>query len=155
MLEENQRKCELAFERLFAISNFPFTALQLSSRIDEEQVAEIFVRINSKGKQLNQSDFILTLMSVYWEEGRKELEKFCKQAKEPNKDRSSPFNYFIEPEPGLLLRVSIGIGFRRAVLKYAYALLRGKNLETGEQSKQLREKQFKILEKAQIKTLNL
>ncbi|MCY4299469.1 MAG: DUF262 domain-containing protein [Flavobacteriaceae bacterium] len=155
LLEEDQRKCERAFEKLFAIRNFPFTALQLSSKIDEEQVAEIFVRINSKGKQLNQSDFILTLMSVYWEEGRKELEKFCKQAKEPNKDRSSPFNYFIEPEPGLLLRVSIGIGFRRAVLKYAYALLRGKNLETGEQSKQLREKQFKILEKAQIKTLNL
>jgi len=141
--EEQKRTCEQNLQKLFGIASFPFTALQLSADIDEEQVAEVFVRINSKGKTLNQSDFILTLMSVFWEDGRKELEDFCRLSKQPEKDKPGPFNYFIEPDPEQLLRVSIGVGFRRARLKYAYALLRGKNLETGISSTEQRDKQFK------------
>ena len=116
---EEQRTIERSFEKLFGILSFPFTVLQLSSDIDEEQVAEVFVRINSKGKSLNQADFILTLMSVFWEEGRKELEAFCRQSRKPIKNQPGPFNYFIELDPYQLLRVSIGTGFRRASLKYA------------------------------------
>lgn len=152
---EEQNTCEMAFQKLFGILSFPFTVLQLSSDIDEEQVAEVFVRINSKGKTLNQSDFILTLMSVFWEDGRKELEEFCKASRKPEKGKPSPYNYFIEPEPDQLLRVSIGIGFRRARLKYAYALLRGKDLETGKLSSEQRQKQFEKLQDAQTHTLNL
>lgn len=153
--EEQKRTCEQNLQKLFGIASFPFTALQLSADIDEEQVAEVFVRINSKGKTLNQSDFILTLMSVFWEDGRKELEDFCRLSKQPEKDKPGPFNYFIEPDPEQLLRVSIGVGFRRARLKYAYALLRGKNLETGISSTEQRDKQFDILKKYQERTLNL
>jgi hypothetical protein len=152
---EEQQKCEMAFQKLFGILSFPFTVLQLSSDIDEEQVAEVFVRINSKGKTLNQSDFILTLMSVFWEDGRKELEDFCRASRKPEKGVPSPYNYFIEPDPDQLLRVSIGIGFRRARLKYAYALLRGKDLETGKLSSEQRIKQFQILQDAQKHTLDL
>ena len=155
LTDEEQKKCELAFQKLFGIGAFPFTVLQLSSGIDEEQVAEVFVRINSKGKSLNQADFILTLMSVFWEEGRKELEDFCRLSRKPEKGVPSPFNYFIEPDPDQLLRVSIGTGFRRARLKYAYALLRGKDLETGKLSQEQREKQFEVLQKAQKKSLDL
>ena len=71
-----------------------FTVLQLSSGINEEQVAEVFVRINL-GKSLNQADFILTLMSVFWEDGRKELEAFCKASRNPEKGKASSFNYFM------------------------------------------------------------
>mgnify|MGYP006097010443 FL=1 len=155
LTEKEQRTCEIAFEKLFGIGSFPFTVLQLSAGIDEEQVAEVFVRINSKGKTLNQADFILTLMSVFWEDGRKEMEAFCKAARLPEKGKPGPFNYFIEPDPAQLLRVSVGIGFRRARLQYAYALLRGKDLETGKLSGAQREKQFEILQKAQNKTLDL
>ena len=49
-----------------------------------EEVSEIFLRINSKGKVLNNSDFILTLMSVYWEEGRKQIEAFSNWTREKN-----------------------------------------------------------------------
>ena len=35
--------------------SFPFTALELSSSADEEQVADVFVRINSKGKSVMHS----------------------------------------------------------------------------------------------------
>ena len=67
---EDVKKIRQSITRLSNLLNFPFTALELSSAITEEQVAEIFVRINSEGKPLNQSDFILTLMSVFWDEGR-------------------------------------------------------------------------------------
>lgn len=153
--EEEIKNSELALQRLFGLTSFPFTALQLSAAIDEEQVAEVFVRINSKGQTLNQADFILTLMSVFWEDGRKQLEHFCREARQPNKTKASPFNYFVEPDPDQLLRVSIGCGFRRARLKYAYALLRGKDLETDVFSPEQREKQFAILQEAQQQTLNL
>lgn len=152
---DEQKKCEMAFQKLFGIGSFPFTVLQLSAGIDEEQVAEVFVRINSKGKSLNQADFILTLMSVFWEDGRKELEAFCKASRKPEKGKPGPYNYFIEPDPDQLLRVSVGIGFRRARLQYAYALLRGKDLESGKLSKEQREKQFAVLQAAQKKTLDL
>lgn len=149
------KQSEQALQRLFSLTSFPFTALQLSASIDEEQVAEVFVRINSQGKTLNQADFILTLMSVFWEEGRKQLEDFCRAARKPTRSEASPFNYFVEPDPDQLLRVSVSLGFRRARLKYAYALLRGKDLETGTFSEEQRDRQFATLMDAQRHTLNL
>ena len=141
--------------KLYNLPKYPFTVLELSPTVDEEQVAEIFVRVNGKGTKLNQSDFILTLMSVYWDEGRTELEDFCRRAKTPTTDYSSPFNYFINPYPDQLLKVSVGLGFRRARLQYVYSILRGKDLETEEFSDELREKQFTILKEAQTYALNL
>ena len=78
-------KINAAIGRLHSMTFFPFRALELSSDISEEQVAEVFVRINSKGKALNQADFILTLMSVFWDEGRRQLEEFCRDARVPQK----------------------------------------------------------------------
>ena len=112
---DETQQAEISLQRLFSLNSFPFTALQLAASIDEEQVAEVFVRINSQGKSLNQADFILTLMSVFWEEGRREVEKFCKDARQPSKDAASSFNHFVEPDPDQLLRVSVGYGFRRVV----------------------------------------
>lgn len=94
-------------------------------------------------------------MSVFWDDGRKELETFARNARQPTKEGPSPFNYFVEPEPDQLLRVSVGFGFRRARLRYAYALLRGKDLETEKFSPEQRDKQFAILQEAQKQTLNL
>jgi len=141
--------------KLDNVQNYPFTALEVSSAADEEQVAEIFVRINSKGTPLNQADFILTLMSVLWDEGRAELERFCREARVPPVSDPSPFNYIIHPDPDQLLRVSVSVGFRRARLNYAYLILRGKDLETGEFSDKRREKQFAVLKSAQEKVLHL
>ncbi|WKZ22661.1 MAG: hypothetical protein QY305_03260 [Candidatus Brocadiaceae baterium WH-1] len=103
------------------------------------------MRINSKGTPLNQADFILTLMSVFWDEGRTQLEQFCREARKPSVGKSSPFNYFIQPDPDQLLRVSVGIGFKRARLKYIYSLLRGKDLETEQFSDERRAEQFDVL----------
>src|SRR5690606_16754398 len=74
---EEERKIKKGISKLQNLLSFPFTALELSPEIGEEDVADVFVRINSKGTPLNQSDFILTLMSVFWDEGRSQLEQFC------------------------------------------------------------------------------
>ena len=153
--EEEVGKIHEAFARLHNLNSYPFTALQLASSIDDEQVSEVFVRINSEGKSLNQADFILTLMSVFWDEGRSDLERFCREARTPTSGQPSSFNHFIEPSPDQLLRVGIGLGFRRAKLTIVYSILRGKDLDTGNFSPDLREQQFSILKSSQEKVLNL
>ncbi|MDA3898717.1 MAG: DUF262 domain-containing protein [Desulfobacteraceae bacterium] len=142
-------------QRLLQLKKYPFSALEINSSTDEEDVADIFVRVNSQGQKLNQADFILTLMSVFWEDGRNALEFFCKQSRKAGAKDISSYNYFIEPDPDQLLRVSIGLGFRRARLKYAYLILRGKDLETGLYSPERREEQFKKLQEVQKKVLDL
>lgn len=152
---EDIKKIRISVTKLSNLLNFPFTALELSASITEEQVAEIFVRINSEGKPLNQSDFILTLMSVFWDEGRFMLEDFCRRARIPSTGEPSPYNLISQPDPDQLLRVSVGLGFKRARLQYVYSILRGKDLETGEFSEQRRIDQFGILKNAQERVLNL
>jgi uncharacterized protein with ParB-like and HNH nuclease domain len=135
---QEKRSTQRAFIKLQNLLSFPFTALSLRANIDEQQVAEVFVRINSEGKQLNQADFILTLMSVFWDEGRAQLEGFCREARKPAAGQASPFNYIFQPDPDHLLRASINVAFRRARLKSVYSVLRGKDLETEQFSPQRR-----------------
>ncbi len=118
-------------------------------------MAEVFVRVNSKGTPLNQADFILTLMSVFWDEGRTQLESFCRDAKQPSTGKPSPFNFYIKPSPDQLLRACVGLAFRRARLRHIYSILRGKDLETEQFSEERRDQQFEALKAAQKKVLNL
>jgi len=145
------------FDRLFGLTKFPFTALEISADVEEDAVAEIFVRINSKGVKLNQADFILTLLSVFWPKGREVLEEFCKQAIQPTSDpgQASPYNHLIAPAPDQLLRVAIAIGFFRARLQNAYQILRGKEVNLGTFSEELRDSQFEILRDSQSVVLDL
>ena len=140
---------------LQGLSNFPFTALELDSNISEENVADVFVRINSQGANLNQGDFILTLMSVFWDDGRADLERFCREARNPKSGVSSPYNHFIEPSPVQLLRVSVGLAFKRARLQHVYSILRGKDMDTADFDETRRDAQFEELKQAQQKVLNL
>ncbi|MCL6580797.1 MAG: DUF262 domain-containing protein, partial [Firmicutes bacterium] len=147
--EEKERIAQ-AINRLYSLRDYPLTALELPATIDEEQVAEVFVRINSSGSALKQADFILTLMSVFWDDGRAELEDFCRKAKaQPSDDQPSPFNHYIKPNPDQLLRVSVALGFRRARLEHVYSLLRGKDLQTKQFSIEQRERQFEVLREVQ------
>ena len=152
---EESKVIKKALSKLQGLLSFPFTALELAPDIDEEAVSDVFVRINSKGTPLNQADFILTLMSVFWDEGRAALEHFCRESRKPSKGEASPFNHFIEPSPDQLLRVGVGVGFKRARLKYVYSILRGKDLETEKFSDERRKQQFELLKNSQQRTLNL
>ena len=153
--EDEEDVLSEAIDRLYDLQTYPFTALELSSTVDEENVADVFVRINSKGTPLNQADFILTLMSVFWDEGRTDLEEFSRKSRIPSDGQPSPYNQYIHPDPDQLLRVSVGYGFRRARLRHAYSILRGKDLETEQFSDEIREKQFAVLKEAQACMLNI
>jgi hypothetical protein len=152
---EEDRAIKQSLGKLSNLQSYPFSALELSPEISEEQVADVFVRINSEGKKLNNADFILTIMSVFWEQGRRELEDFCESARHPSSGEATSYNYFIMPRPDQLLRVGVGLAFHRARLHYVYSILRGKDLETGEYSGERREAQFKLLGESQKEALNL
>jgi hypothetical protein len=153
--DDEEDRLSRAIDRAYDLRNYPFTALELAASADEEQVAEVFVRVNSTGTPLNQADFILTLMSVFWDQGRIALENFARESREPSTGKPSPFNYFLQPDPDQLLRVSVALGFRRARLQYVYSILRGKDLETGEVSEERRVRQFGTLAEAQAYVLDV
>lgn len=152
---EERKAIRKAINNLDNIQSYPFTALEVSASATEEQVADIFVRVNSRGTPLNQADFILTLMSVFWDEGRAELEQFCRAARTPSTTGPSPFNYLVRPDPDELLRVEVGLGFRRARLSQAYSILRGKDLETEDFLPEKRDQQFAVLRAAHNDVLHL
>jgi hypothetical protein len=107
--QDEEDRLEDAIDRLYDLRNYPFKVVELSPEVDEEQVAEVFVRINSEGVTLNQADFILTLMSVFWEKGRHQLEDFSRACKTPSLSGASPFNWYIQPSPAQLLRVCVAV----------------------------------------------
>jgi hypothetical protein len=129
---EEITRVQNAFGKLGGLASHPFNALVLTTSADVGTVADVFVRINGQGTKLNEADFILTLMSVYWEEGRKELEAFSLAAAGPPDGKTSPRNFYIEPSPSQLLRVLAGVGLRRGRLSAVYAALRGRVPQTGE-----------------------
>ena len=153
----DEKKIGSAINQLCKLDSYLFSALELLAEINEEEVAEIFVRINSEGKKLNQADFILTLMSVFWDEGRKQLESFSRDSKMPSGGAPGPFNFLIRPAPDQLLRTEIALGFKRARLRYAYSILRGKALDSKDTviSEDRRDTQFELLRTAQAHTLHL
>ena len=155
LTDDEQDRLEERIDRVRDLRDFRFQVIELNADTDEEQVAEIFVRINSEGVQLKQADFILTLMSVHWEKGRAQLEDFCRAAVDPKIKGPSPKNPFIDPTPDQMLRTAVGLAFRRGRLQHVYSILRGKDLESGEVSVQRRDEQFGCLEEAQEAVLEL
>ncbi len=153
--EEEKVAIGEALGRLESLRNYQFSALELSSDLDVDEVAEVFVRINSKGVGLNSADFILTLMSVYRKEARHQLEDFARAAKTPSTGGASPYNHFHAPSPDQLLRVAVGLGLKRGVLQNAYQLLRGRDAKTNEVSQEERDRNFDRLAAAQDHVLDL
>jgi len=153
---EEVKDVKRALSRLAGLDRYQFSVVDLDKEADEEQVAEIFVRINSEGISLNQSDFILTLMSVYWEEGRFALENFARSARTlPTEGKPTAFNWHLKPRPDEMLRVVIAVGLGRGRLKNAYSALRGRDIVTGKIDLEKREEQFQHLVSAEQDVLNL
>ena len=148
-------KIEDSISRLHNLPQYQFVALELLSSVDAETIADVFVRINGQGKKLNQSDFIMTLMSVFWDEGRAELEAFTQQATGPSNGQASPFNHFIKPAPHQMLRATVGLSLKRARLENVYSALRGRDAKTGMENPDKRIEQFKLMQDGQKVALNL
>lgn len=127
--------------------------LKISSKASEEDVSDIFVRVNSGGQTLTEKNFIETLLAVYDNEVHAKIDKFCADSRTP-KDGTS-YNQILEVDPSHLIRMAVGYGFRRARLKYAYMLLRGKNLKTGVISSEEREKNLNTFKESLETVANL
>lgn len=113
---------------LYNLLKYPLPVYTLKADADEESISDVFVRVNSGGVTLKQNDFILTLLSLYWEEGRKLIEKFSEDSKKPNNGVSS-YNLITIVEPADLIRVVMAYAFNRARLAYGYKLLRGADFD--------------------------
>ncbi len=128
----------------------------IKANADEEDVSEIFVRVNSGGVTLKQNDFILTLISLYWQEGRKLIENFCIDSTTFNKDKVTSFNYITPVSAQDIIRVVMAYGFNRARLKYGYKLLRGADFDKkGAIDENLRNERFDILKEKLLEVIDV
>ena len=73
--------------KLKGIANRQIGVIELDHTLDIDEVTEIFIRINSKGTALSQSDFVMSKMAADTEHGgnlmRKAVDYFCHLAVKP------------------------------------------------------------------------
>jgi hypothetical protein len=143
-----ERDVELAIQRLAGLQGYAFQVVQIKEEVARETVADIFVRINSEGVALSAADFILTWLSVFWEEGRGQLELWARNSRfSPTEVTQilheetswTPQNPYMPFDPGQILRVAVAVGLRRAKLQDAYNFLRGRDPRSREINVERRE----------------
>ena len=127
--------------------------LSISNKADEEQMSQIFIRVNSGGTKLNEDDFIMTLLSVYEPKTRQRIEDWCEASHKPGIGTS--YNALLTIKPSHVIRATVGLGFGRGRLRYARLILNGRDLKTRETSAAKREENFEKCEAALDKVLNL
>lgn len=137
LTDEEEDIVEQNINNLLNLGIYTLPTLKINSRADEEDVAEIFVRVNSGGTKLTEKNFIETLLAVFDNEVHDRIGAFCAESRIPA-ERTS-YNHIIAVDPSHLIRIAVGVAFRRARLKYAYMLLRGKDLRSGVTSTKTRE----------------
>lgn len=138
---------------LLNLNIYSLPTLKINSKADEEDVADIFVRVNSGGQNLTEKNFIETLIAVYDNAVHDKINKFCVESRIPANGTS--FNQILQVDPSHLIRMAVGVGFRRARLRYAYMLLRGKDLKTGEITQDVRQDNLRIFKEALDEVTNL
>ena len=129
LTEDEEEKIESNIIDLLQLNTYTLPTLKINSKATEEDVAEIFVRVNSGGQKLTEKNFIETLLAVYDRDVHEKIDSFCAESRIA-KDGTS-YNFIIDVDPSYLIRMTVAVGFRRARLKYAYMLLRGRKLEKG------------------------
>ncbi|MEG2647891.1 MAG: DUF262 domain-containing protein [Anaerovoracaceae bacterium] len=137
LTEDEEDVIEENINDLLNLGIYSLPTLKINAKADEENVADIFVRVNSGGQNLTEKNFIETLIAVYDNEVHDKINDFCAKSRIPANGTS--YNQILVVDPAYLIRMSVGVGFKRARLRYAYMLLRGKNLKTGEITQNVRE----------------
>lgn len=160
---DTERAIEITINKLAAILGYQFQVVQLKKHVTRETVADIFVRINSEGVKLSSTDFILTWLSVFWEQGRQELEEFARASRFTPQELTrltgktvnwTPKNPYLDLDPGHVLRVAIAVGNRRAQLQDAYNALRGRDPRTRQIVPANRDRELAKLKDGQARVLN-
>lgn len=149
LTEEEQGVIADRLNGVVQLKNHTMSVFDIKSNAEEEDVSEIFVRVNSGGVALKQNDFILTLLSLYWDDGRKAIEKFSQESTCPPKaGHTTSYNQITEVTAQDIIRVVMAYAFDRARLKYGYKLLRGADFDKkGAVDETLRNQRFDTLKK--------
>ena len=136
LTDEEEDLIERNITELISLGTYELPTLKISTQASEEDVSDIFKRVNSGGQNLTEKNFIETLLAVYDNEVHTKINKFCEESRIPAQGTS--YNQILVPDPAHLIRMAVGLGFKRARLRYAYLLLRGKDLDKGIFSEQIR-----------------
>ena len=158
-----------AIMKLRGIANRQIGVIELDHSLDIDEVTEIFIRINSKGTALSQSDFVMSKMAADTVHGgnilRKVVDYFCHLAVKPDfypqmikdlefektefaskikwlaKDNEDIYN----PDYNDMLRVAFMYSFNRAKLSDLVSLLSGRDFETREFKEEIVEDSYNKL----------
>jgi hypothetical protein len=155
--------------KLKGIANRQIGVIELDHSLDIDEVTEIFIRINSKGTALSQSDFVMSKMAADTTHGgntlRKVVDYFCHLAVKPDfypqmiKDTefekteyASKIKWLAEdnediydPDYNDMLRVAFMYSFNRAKLSDLVSLLSGRDFETREFKEEIVEDSYNKL----------
>lgn len=153
LTEDEQDLIDENIRNLLSLKDYILPTLRIKAIAKEEDVAEIFKRVNSGGQNLNENNFIETILAVYDISIHDKIQKFCADSRVPADNTS--YNRIMDVDPSHLIRMAVGFGFRRARLSYAYKILRGKDLETGISSDELRENNLSKFREALEIVMNL
>lgn len=145
-----------AVMELRSIANRQIGVIELDASLEIDEVTEIFIRINSKGTALSQSDFVMSKMAADTDHNgslmRKTVDYFCHLAVKPDfysqmiKDQefqdskyaakikwlANDYDDIYDPNFGDMLRVSFMHQFRRGKLADLVSLLSGRDFITKE-----------------------
>lgn len=146
LTEDEEITIEDNINALLDLKVYSLPTLRISAKADEEDVAEIFVRVNSGGQKLTEKNFIETLLAVFDNSVHEKINKFCEASRIPMD--GTAYNHIIKVDPSHLIRVTVGYGFHRARLRYAYQLLRGKDLKTGVVTNATRDENLKTFKES-------
>lgn len=157
--------------KLKGIANRQMGVIELDHSLEIDEVTEIFIRINSKGTALSQSDFVMSKMAADVEHGgntlRKTVDYFCHLAAKPEfyshmildkefqlsqyagkiKWLAKDYDDIYDPDYGDMLRVSFMHQFRRGKLADLVSLLSGRDFETKEFREDIVESSYNKLDK--------
>ncbi|GEP34116.1 hypothetical protein NSZ01_18840 [Nocardioides szechwanensis] len=152
--EADRGAVEAAFTRLLGIKNAQIGIISLAEDLDVETVAEIFIRINSKGVPLSSADFAMSKIATYGERGRnirKLIDYFCHLSVAPHVyddiiENDAEFaatehmrkiawlrddsDDIYDPQYGDMIRVASLLGFNRGKASSLVSELSGRDPET-------------------------
>ncbi len=151
--EQYEEAAERNLDRAHAIADYRFPTVDIrktsstpGDEITDEDVAEIFVRINNQGTKLGQADFVLTLLSVYHGELRDRFEQ---------RSLSMSSDAVVGIDTQQLLRAVCGVAFGRARMSAVYRFLRGIDPTTGEADTAGRMERLRQLDNAATECMEL
>ena len=165
-------------ERLKSISGNTLGLIDLNADLDVETVAEIFVRINSKGTPLNAADFAMSKMAAndaydghllrkcidYFSHLVVAPEAYAELSHDKEFAHTSYFQAMrwlkdekddlYEPSYTDMLRVALATEFKRGRLSDLVALLSGRNFETHTFEERIAEESFLKLKNGVLRFMN-